>query len=158
MQTMAPHYSEWIGRYDFHVAGTLNFTANTSREKAEEAALKYWHRIDCALFGATQAKKNKERLVRACVLGGESKLHNWHYHCAVQLPTRWRGHSLELDTGLYQLEFCAYLLERWEWFEEAGKFSVFEPIENKARWLKYICEEEGYGEGEFCARTTYLGA
>ena len=157
MQKMAPHYNNWFSPQKRNVAVTLNFRANISREAAENAACKYWHMRDCEVYGANQAKKNKKRIPRTCFLGGQSKARNWHYHCAVQVPEQFIADHPDWDETRYVAEFCAYLQQSWEPFEEAGKFSVFEPIENEARWLKYICEEEGFGEGEFCARTTYLG-
>ena len=155
MQRMAPHYKNWFVGYQWDVAATFNFDANVSREAAVKTMMQHWHRKDCKEFGATQVKTNNMRFVRACFLGGETKLHNWHYHCAVQLPAEARFGSKH-DRNEYCLEYCAFLLDGWDRFKEAGKFSLIEPIENEARWVKYICEEEGYGEGEFCTRTSFL--
>ena len=158
MQTMAPHYYDWFRPLTMTVAGTLNCRANISREAAEDAARKKWHWVDCDIYGANQAKKNKKRVPRICLLGGQSKLRNWHYHFAAQVPAEFIARYPDWDETRYVPEFCAYLQQNWERFEEAGKFSVFEPIENEERWLKYICEEEGFGDGEFCVRTSFLGA
>lgn len=158
MQTMAPHYAKWFKGETAHVAATFNFRAGISRESVESAMRIFWHKEDCEQCGATQAKKNKKRIWRIGFLGGQAKARNWHYHYALKVPERFIADHPEWDETRYVPEYCAYLRQRWEQFEEAGKFSVFEPIENNALWVKYICEEEGFGDGEFCARTTYLGA
>ena len=158
MQKMSQHYRNWLNKNEWHIALTLNFDANVTKEQAEGTASYFWNKLDCELFGARQARKQNMRLPRACFLEGENRIRNWHYHCAVQLPMNAERIGNDVDEHVLAEEFAKLLKTRWEQLKEAGRYSVSELIENKTKWIDYICKEEGFGDSAFCARTSHLAA
>jgi hypothetical protein len=109
---IASAYSRWIAIQDWHVALTLNFDRNVSREAAVQAARIYWHRLDVELFGTNAVARRNTRITRACFIEGERGARNWHYHAAVQLPV---ADHCRCDTTIVSSpkNFGDVLVERW---------------------------------------------
>lgn len=152
---IASHYARWIAEHEWHVALTLNFDSNVSRDTAEKAARAYWQHLDVELFGSNAVARRNMRLPRACFIEGETGVRNWHYHAAVQLPVvdgcRW-------DVALISSpqRFGDLLVERWKAMREAGRFSKAEPIYDAAGWATYISKDAGKGDCGLCISTSHF--
>lgn len=152
---IASAYSRWIAIQDWHVALTLNFDRNVSREAAVQAARIYWHRLDVELFGGNAVARRNTRITRACFIEGETGTRNWHYHAAVQLPVadhcRWETTIVSSPQN-----FGGVLVERWGHVQEAGRFSKATPIYSAAGWATYISKDAGKGDCDFCTSTSHF--
>ena len=152
---IASAYSRWIAIQDWHVALTLNFDSNVSREAAVQAARIYWQRLDVELFGSNSVKRRNMRLPRACFIEGENDVRNWHYHAAVRLPVTdgccWNPALISSPQ-----RFGDVLVERWKDMREAGRFSKATPIYNAAGWATYISKDAGKGECDLCTSTSHF--
>lgn len=152
---IASSYAHWIAEQEWHVALTLNFDSDVSRDAAVCAARIYWQRLDVELFGSNAVQRRGTRVARACFIEGEAGVRNWHYHAAVQLPV---ANGCRWDTGVNGSpeRFGGMLVERWREMREAGRFSKAEPIYDAAGWATYISKDAGKGECGLCTTTSHF--
>lgn len=154
MTTPAPSHDlktacvKWLSSdgQTYDIALTLNMRAGISREQAQQAARHFWQRVDCAVHGS-KAKRKNQRVHRICVLEGDHKLSNFHYHAAVMLP---QGHKLEA--------FQQQLLDTWHQLNEAGRYSVVRTCHHSQGWLDYICKRMKHSTDVLCLATSHFPA
>ena len=137
----------WLdGQIHWDIALNLNFRAGITRDQAVRAAKQFWQRVDCGVYGS-KVKRKGLRVPRVCVLEGDGSTSNFHYHAAVALPQQ---HELP--------SFQAVLLDTWQQFEEAGRFSRVEPCYNSQGWLNYICKGMTRSTDVLCMATSHIPA
>ncbi len=128
---------------DWNTALSLNFKAYIKQEIAIKAAMQFWQRIDCKVYGPSKVQRGEMRLPRMCFLEGNGKFRNYHYHIALEVPK-------EYNTQ----EFREYLKNIWEQFDEAGRFTHVEARYGDLEWLYYICKEVKGNTDVLCLKTS----
>jgi hypothetical protein len=131
-----------LGNFEFDVKVDLNYKAGISKAKAVEAAKVLWTRIDRQ---CTNTKK--QQIMRVCMLEGESKGGNWHYHCVAKAQ------------GMTAQQLILLIESEWSTINESGRYSKFELIDQsrEQRLLRYILKD--WGHDSLCeATTTALGS
>lgn len=155
LNTLAKNHTDWLATYDWDVALTLDYKANTTQRQVEKANRCYWQRIDCKLFGATQVKKGK-RLQRAVFVETGRSGMNWHVHAAIKLADCTDLCIAEQQVGYTAETLGKMLIQEWVRFDEAGRFSVAKAVYDAAGWVRYISKDAGRGAIGFDALTTNL--
>ena len=153
---MRGHHLNWLAPIKWDLAISLNFRSDIGREQAIAAARVFWQKFDCEMFGATQVKAHKKRVIRACFIEGEKGVRNWHYHIAVQMPN-FSIDAIDQQHASDRIKlFGEVLLERWSRMREAGEYSISEPVYDADGWLKYVSKEVNLLGCGLCTITSHL--
>lgn len=142
-------FANWFAQLDARIAINLDYVPGVDERQVVPAARHFWNGIDVMLFGKSQVKKRGIRLPRVCFRHGTDLKHNWHYHCAVQMPVE------EIFAGTEE-DFCSFLRERWELIKEAGRFARIEPVRSQEAWSLYLSGEEQLDGSSWCTETSHI--
>ena len=135
-------WDKGLATINWDLAVNLFFKPGIGEAQARKAAKHLWNIADCRAFGHGQVKRQDKHIVRACFL--ERSAENYHYHCAVQLPTGYANAEL----------FCLGLQAHWEALWQAGKHGRFEEIISAWAWCHYISKGERRHADTFCNVTS----
>lgn len=142
-------FADWIIQLKPRISVTLDYVSGVREHQIVPAARHFWNGIDVELYGKSLVKKRGVRLPRACFRHGTDRQHNWHYHCAVQMPDPAAFLGTEDD-------FCSVLRRRWELIKEAGLHARIEPVRSQKAWSLYLSGEEKLDGSSWCTETSHI--
>lgn len=147
-------HADWFDQWPWHVAFTLDFRRDVHHVTASDAVRRFFHKLDCAAFGSTQAQKGR-RLHRVCYRQGKHDLANWHYHGALALPNDERC-RIDPAIAADAQALGDYLMASWRGEPLAGVHGVAKPIWDQRGWLEYISRDAGRDGDSLDLTTTTL--
>ena len=133
MMNIGKEANKWVGKYEWHVAGTITYRRGTTEKQAERIMRNFWGRANKAIYGNAWRRFNK-RIENITVFDTDAFGENPHYHIVIALP-RDRFDDVK--------EFCKHLREIWRKSCGNNFICEFEAIDDSEAWIGYITDKLG---------------